>query len=83
MLGHECAVGGECYAQSFVGAVTRQLKNIGTEERFAATQYQNGSGHFGDLIDDIAGGFGGEIGGSAQFGGGGAAVDAAEIASFG
>jgi hypothetical protein len=64
VLGHQRAVGGQRHAQTLVRAITRQLKNIRTEQRFAATQHQDGSGHLGNLIDDIARRFGGEIGGA-------------------
>ena len=54
MLGHQRAIGGQRHAQTFVRAITRQLENIRTEERLATAQHQDGSGHGGNLIDDVA-----------------------------
>src|SRR5271157_1832239 len=82
MLGHQRAIRGQRHAQTFVRAVTRQLENIRTEERFATAQHQDRSGYGGNLIDDVARRFGGKVGGGTQFRSGGSAMDAAQIAPF-
>ncbi len=61
--GNQRAIGGQCHAQTLVRAITRQLENIRTEERFATAKHQDGSGHRDNLIDDIACSLGGEVGG--------------------
>ncbi len=63
MLGDQRAVGGESDAQAFVSAVARQLKNVRAEQWFAAAQHENGIRNFGNLIDDVARGLRGKIGG--------------------
>ena len=45
VLGNQSAIRGQRHAQTFVRAITRQLENIRTIERFAAAQHQDGSGH--------------------------------------
>ena len=77
------AIRGQRHAQAFVRAITRQLENIRTEERFATAEHQDGSRNFGNLIDDIARRLGGKIGGRTQFRRAGPAMDAAEITAFG
>ncbi len=42
VLGHQRAIRGQRHPQTLVRAITRQLKNIRTEERFAAAQHQDG-----------------------------------------
>jgi hypothetical protein len=37
---------------ALVRAIARQLENVRTEERFAAAQHQDRTGHLGNLIDD-------------------------------
>ena len=52
--GNQSAIRGQRHPQAFIRAITRQLKNIRPEQRFAAAEHQNWRRNLGNLIDDIA-----------------------------
>ena len=51
---NERTVGRQRHAKALIRPILRELKNISTEEWFAAAEHENGRRYRRDLVDDIA-----------------------------
>ena len=51
VLGHQRAVGGQRDAQPETGGVFRQFENVGTVERLAAAEHEDGIAEVGNLVE--------------------------------
>ena len=67
----------------FLRGETRELKNVGTVERFAAAEHQDRTAEIRDLRNDVEGARGGKIVGGGKFGGCRAAMHASQVAAVG
>src|SRR5208283_4291610 len=68
VLRDQGAVGSQRGTQAAAGGIFRQFKNIGTIQRLAAAEHEDGTAKVGNLRDDVERFLGGQIGGRHQLG---------------